>query len=191
MLLDEPTPAAVPAVNATGRYLNGGERVLVMFAAPHGVWVSHLLSTPEALYAARVYRSAAYSNLAAAVTTTALSYDTIEYGDTYIETGSGSALYVAPVDGYYWVNARHEMQINNNPEENWLSIYVNGSEVRRGTSLIVRNASAGDVMSFQVNGLISASAADEIGIRVTHNQGGNAIAQNSGTDISYAEFCHA
>lgn len=194
VILDEPNPQPVPAVNATGATIQAGVRVLVLFVPPHGVWVAHVLSA--SIYAARMYRTAAFANLGAAVVTTQVPYDTINYDVGNHLTVGAAAAYTVPAAGVYAVYAQHELQLGNNPEEFWLSVYVDGTEARRGTRLVIRGGTGGDAYGLTVSGHVSAAAGASLDIRVTHQQGGNTIAQNIGAPggagvadrIGFAEF---
>lgn len=141
----------------------------------------------QPLYAARMYRNSAYSNLGAATTTLQLPFDTVDYDYNSNLTTGASAKYTVPVTGLCQVQASHSLtSATGSGDTFYLSVYKGGSEARRlGAAGITVN---GYPFTLTGTATIACSASDQLDIRVTHAAGATAMTQQSGSALSFAEF---
>jgi hypothetical protein len=139
-------------------------------------------------YSARMYRNAALGNLAAAITTLQIPYDTVDYDYNSNITLGASAHYTAPVAGLCEVYGNQQTASNNSVDCWDMSIWKNGSTEMRRKAATSTGSEAAQGVNLDVQGRIPVAAGDTLDIRIKHTIGGNPNSLSNGNVLCYAEF---
>lgn len=149
-------------------------------------WIYQFGGLP--LYSARAYRNAAL-NIAAAVSTTLIAMD-VESWDRNNNFDTSTGRYTVPVTGDYQVHGNIYFNLNNNPEQVEVGIYVNAAARSIGNGIVMRGGTAGDDWSLSVSDIVTVTAGDLIDLRANHNLGGNTCALNVAASArNYISIC--
>ena len=129
--------------------------------------------------AARAYRANAQT---IEVGTEVIIFDTENY-DIGSDYNTGTGQFIAPVTGYYQVNASAQLpNVNAADDQMLLHIYVNGSLYATGNNLYA--VAIGDDPRCHVSDLVAATAGQAIEIRI-QNASSATESLGLGTSISY------
>jgi len=120
------------------------------------------------------YKFGMYRNGALALTSgtpTQMAFDTLEFDSNNNTTLGASAKFTAPIAGYYQLNASVGVSAAT-PTRMFISIYKNGSELKRG------NDTGTTVQSVTVSALVQLAAGDTVDVRYfSATAGGSANGQ--------------
>lgn len=119
--------------------------------------------------AARAFFSTGGPIVGAGRTTLLLNAESFDPGNNY-----AASQYVCPASGYYAVNGRVRVELNNNPQEYCAFILKNTVPVTSGSLDTVRGGSSADDLASVISDIIECAAGDSLQLAVL-NAGGNDV----------------